>query len=190
MANFILRTRGKGKGMRTSTIDYAIRMRGAALGAALALTACVNCYADEVSTVLEDAVIQVLKRAHPDARLRADESLPSIRTFAVNQRRFTVYRLDKIGNWQAPRITTAPDRGGISLRFRVEPGPYDGPLIIPHHSTNDLHVFKQTIIVKNSTDARRHLWVEILTPRVDSPDELTRSLIDLFLNFDGYYRDH
>lgn len=135
---------------------------------------------------LREAVAQILRSEYPDASLHKDQHLGNIDTFAVNQRQFTIYRLDKVGNWQRPMEVSAPDRGGISVRFYVKQGMWTGALMVPYVGTEDLYVFKETHVVRNSHDGKWHIWAEILTPRADPPAEVMRKLVDVFDEFERY----
>ena len=114
------------------------------------------------------------------------QGVSPIRRFAANIREFVIYRLNKVGQWQKPFNVLAPNRGGISVRFYVKEGTWGGALVVPYNVTNDLHVFKETYIVKNSSDGNWHIWAEILTPKVDSPEAAKNKLVQLFNDFEKY----
>ena len=79
-----------------------------------------------------------------------------------------------------------PDRGGLSVRYCIRRGTWEGALVVPYSGTNDIHVFRETHIVKNSADGNWHLWAEILTPLVDAPEEVKNKLVQLFQNWEKY----
>ena len=166
--------------------DMMLLLRSTGIGAILLLATAAPCIADNAFPELEHAVVKVLQGAYAGAELQDDRTIPGIRSFAANMRSFTIYRTNKTGSWQAPRETMAPDRGGISVRFRVAPGAYEGAAVLPVAATNDLHLFKETHVIKNSADGDWHIWAEILTPRVDSPDDVKVALVELFSDFERF----
>ena len=136
---------------------------------------------------LEQEVVVILKTKYADAGLSKDKHLSYIRRFAANTREFVIYRLNKVGEWQKPLKVQAPNRGGISVRFYVKEGEWGGALVVPYNGTKDFHVFKETKhVVKNSSDGNWHIWAEILTPKVDSPEEAKNKLVKLFNDFEEY----
>lgn len=142
--------------------------------------------AGEPFKALEQEVVVILKTKYADAGLSNDKHLSYIRRFVANTREFVIYRLNKVGQWQKPLKVQAPNRGGISVRFYVKEGVWGGALVVPYNGTNDLHVSKETHIVKNSSDGNWHIWAEILTPKVDSPEEAKNKLVQLFNDFEKY----
>ena len=135
---------------------------------------------------LEQEVVVILKTKYAGAGLSKDKHLSYIRRFAANTREFVIYRLNKVGEWQNPLKVQAPNRGGISVRFYVKEGKWEGDLVVPYNGTKDFHVFKETHVVKNSRDGNWHIWAEILTPKVDSPEAAKNQLVKLFNNFEKY----
>jgi hypothetical protein len=147
-------------------------------------------FADEPFHSLEGEVVKILRTKYPDATLEPDKYQKSHRAFAKNMREFVVYRLDMMGEWQKPMKVQGPDRGGISVRFYVEKGQWEGQMLVPESgtitNTDDLHVFKETCIVGNSADGKWHIWAMIVTPRVDSPEAVASKLVKLFCKFEKY----
>ena len=152
----------------------------------LSVTTYTTALAGEPFTALEQEVVGILKTKYADAGLSKDTHLSYIRRFAANTREFVIYRLNKVGEWQKPFKVQAPDRGGISVRFYVKEEKWGGALVVPYNGTNDFHVFTETYIVKNSRDGHWHIWAEILTPKVDSPEDVKNKLVKLFNDFEKY----
>ena len=143
-------------------------------------------FAEEPFHALWEEVLKVLRTKYSDVTLSMDRSQPAILAFSHKMREFVIYRLNKTGDWQKPMNVQAPDRGGLSVRFYVQKGPWEGALVVPYSGTSDLYVFKETHIVKNSADGNWHIWAEVLTPKVDSPEELAGKLVKLFNDFEKY----
>lgn len=139
---------------------------------------------------LDAEVINILKTKYPDAELKNDKYQESYRLFTRNMREFVVHKLDKVGNWQNAVKEQGPDRGGISVRYSVEKGKWQGALLVPSSGvtsgTSDLHVFKESYVIGNSTDGNWHICANISTPMLDSPEAVAKSLIELFRNFEKY----
>ena len=135
---------------------------------------------------LSAEVLKILRVKFTDADLARDKNLPFMNLFTHGMREFVIYRLNKVGEWQKPVNVQGPDRGGLSVRFYVKQGKWEGALEVPYCNTHDLHVFKETLIIRNSADGNWHLWVEVLTPKADSPDEVANKLVDLFKDFEKY----
>lgn len=146
--------------------------------------------ADDPFHSLDAEVVKILRTKYPDAKLEQDKYQKSHRAFVKNMREFVVYRLDKGGDWQKPMNGQGPDRGGISVRFYVEKGQWEGQLGVldggPTVNADDLHVFKETCIVRNSADGKWHIWALIVTPKVDSPKTVANELVKLFSTFEKY----
>lgn len=141
--------------------------------------------AGECLAGLRQEVLKIIKARYPAAELTIDASGCGA-TFSQNLREFTVYRLNKTGDWQAPTASVGPDRGGLLVQFRVAPGEWQGALTTPFIGTEDLWVFRETHIVRNSVDRSRHIAALILTPRVDAPKGIENELIELFTDFDAH----
>jgi hypothetical protein len=137
---------------------------------------------------LEQEATKILRAKYPDAELTKDKDSPDLRVFAKNTRGFVITRLNKVGNWQKPMNAQGPDRGGIGVRFYIKKGKWEGALEVPYNGTSDLHVFRETHVVKNSEDGNWHLWAEILTPPVDAPEEVKNNLVRLFNDFEKYIK--
>jgi len=161
-------------------------LRSTTIAAILLFAISSTCLADEPFAGLESAVVEVLQSAYADAALQDDKVFSNTRSFTANLRSFIVYRPNKTGDWQKPREMMAPDRGGISVRFRIMQGSYEGAARLPVAATDDLYLFKETHVVKNSADGEWHIWAEILTPRVDAPVEVRFALVQLFSDFERF----
>lgn len=109
-----------------------------------------------------------------------------MRMFRHNMQEFVIYRLNKTGNWQEPITALGPDRGGLSVKFYIKKGKWEGAPLIPYIGTKDLNVFRETHVIKSSKDGQWYIWAEILTPPIDSPEGVRSSLVELFSNFDKY----
>jgi hypothetical protein len=133
---------------------------------------------------LREAALKIVQTEFPDAEFSGDRH--NYFYLGKKIRNFTVYRPDKSGNWQKGREQAAPDRGGISVRFAVQRGEWRGALVVPYTGTDDLYIFKETHVIKNSGDRTYHIWAEILTPRLDAPDEIRNKLVTLFNDFDKF----
>ena len=140
--------------------------------------------ADEPYTSLSQEALKIIKTQFPDATFTKDQM--GNQEFKAKIRSFTIYRPDKMGNWQKGHEELAPDRGGISVRFSVRKGAWSGALAVPYSGTSDLYVFKETHVIKNSPDSTYHIWAEVQTPRFDSPDEIRSKLVALFNDFEKY----
>lgn len=152
----------------------------------LSLTTHTTALAGEPFKALEQEVIRILKTKYADAGLSKNKHPPYTRQFSADTREFVIYRLDRAGEWQKPIKMPAPDRGGISVRYHVMEGKWGGARFVPHNGTKDFHVFKATYIIKNSSDGNRHIWAEILTPKMNSPEEIKNTLVKLFNDFEKY----
>lgn len=144
------------------------------------------CLADEPFAEFEQAVVDVLQTTYADAALRDDKEHSNTRSFTANMRSFTVYPQNKTGDWLEPGDMMAPDRGGISVQFKVTRGTYEGAAVVPVAATEDLYLFKRTYVIRNSADGEWHVWAEILTPREDSPYEVRVALVQLFYDFERF----
>ena len=133
---------------------------------------------------LREEAERILRERFPDAAF-TENSIGELE-YRSKCREFQIYMLYKTGEWQEAVPTIAPDRGGISVRFRVADGRWKGALAIPHSGTQDFHVFKRSLVVKNSVDGKRHIWAEVLTPKVDPPVEIKKRLLSLFHDFERY----
>jgi hypothetical protein len=146
--------------------------------------------ADEPFHALDEKVTEVLKTFYPEAVLERDSHRKTIRTFAHNMREFTIYRLNMTGDWQKPMQVMGPDRGGISVRFYIEKGKWEGQLAVPPSGvtsmSDDLHVFKETTLVGNSSDGKCHIWAQIVEPKVNAPKSVVKKLLTLFANWEKY----
>ena len=142
--------------------------------------------AEESFSRLGDGVIEILRSRYQDVQLKNDSTYPGARNFARSTRDFIIYRLNKIGNWQKPMTVRGPDRGGLVVRFRVSKGQWNGALAVPHTGTKDLHVFKETHVIRDSKNGQWHIWAQILTPKADTPDEIQAKLIQIFNEFEKY----
>jgi hypothetical protein len=149
-----------------------------------------NATADEPFHALDEKVTEVLKTIYPEAVLERNSRWKSIRTFDHNMREFTIYRLNMTGDWQKPMQVMGPDRGGISVHFYIEKGKWEGQLLVPASGvtsgSDDLHVFKETTLVGNSSDAKCYIWVQIVEPKVDAPKAVVKKLLKLFGNWEKY----
>ena len=130
--------------------------------------------------------VKILRTKFSDANFEYDQDQPSMLVFRRTMREFVIYRPDKTGNWQKPMTVQGPDRGGLSVRYYIKRGTWEGALEVPSSGTIDHHVFRETHIVKNSEDGNWHLWAEILTPLVDAPEEVKNNLVKLFNNWGKY----
>ena len=142
-------------------------------------------FADEPFQGLQREAVHILRTKYPDAEFGNDKDQPSTHIFRRNMREFVIYRLNKVGEWQKPMTVQGPDRGGLSVRFYVRKGKWEGALEAPYNGTNDLHVFRETRAVKNFEDGNWHLWAEILTPPVDAPEDVKNNLVKLFNRYSG-----
>jgi hypothetical protein len=130
--------------------------------------------------------VKILRTKYPDADFGHDKDQPYMHIFRHTMREFVIYRWNKTGNWQKPLTVQGPDRGGLSVRYYIKRGRWEGALMVPYSGTSDLHVFRETHVVKNSEDGNWHLWAEILTPPVDAPEEVKNNLVKLFHNWEKY----
>jgi hypothetical protein len=130
--------------------------------------------------------VKILRTKFSDADFEYDQDQPSPLVFRRTMREFVIYRLNKTGDWQKPMTIQGPDRGGLSVRYYIKRGTWEGALEVPSSGTIDHHVFRETHIVKNSEDGNWHLWAEILTPLVDAPEEVKNNLDKLFNNWEKY----
>jgi hypothetical protein len=153
------------------------------LGAALMAAAAVD-----APNALNDEVLRIIRTKFADAVLVPDKDYQDTLRFSHNLREFTIYRLNKTGDWQKPFASQGPDRGGLFVRFYVKKGKWEGALKIPYTGTTDLYVFQETHMVKESADGTRHIWAEILTPRVDAPDKVKDELVKVFQGFEKYQK--
>jgi|PlaIllAssembly_1097288.scaffolds.fasta_scaffold998903_1 hypothetical protein len=152
----------------------------------LSLTIAAAAFADHpVERVKRDAV-EILRTKYPDAEFVQDKHQPYVQGFSNRMREFVIYRLNKVGEWQNPRTQQGPDRGGLSVRFYIQEGRWEGALKSPHIGTQDLYVFKETHVVKESKTGKWHIWAEIVTPRVDASEEVKNRLVRLFSDFESY----
>lgn len=146
--------------------------------------------ADEPFQRLGTEVLNILKTKYPDATLEQDKYQASARIFARNMREFTIYRLNMTGDWQKPMQEIGPDRGGISVRFYIEKGKWEGQWAVPPTGvtsmSRDLHVFKETTLAGNSSDGKCHMWAQIVEPKIDAPKAVVRDLFTLFGNWQKY----
>ena len=140
--------------------------------------------ADEPYAPLREEALKIIRTEFPDAAFTKDAE--GQYEFKTKTRSFTIYRLDKTGNWQKPSEAEAPDRGGIRVRFFVSKKPWEGALVVPYSGTKDFHVFQVTHVIKNSADGKCHIWAEILTPRIDSRERVKEKLVTLFNDFEKY----
>ncbi len=158
----------------------------ALLALLLALVASGRAAPAEPTKRLDDAVAETLELRYRDVALARDPTLEGARVFTRNTRRFTVYRLNKSGDWQAPADVEGPDRGGISVRYRVSPGAWAGALVVPFNGTESLHVFEETLVVRNSGDGRWHIWAQVLLPKVEPATEIRDRLVETFNDFEAF----
>jgi hypothetical protein len=165
--------------MRTVLIVTGLIMVGTAYMPALAV---------DSPNALKDEVLRIIQTKYADAALLPDKDSQDELTFSHNLREFTIYRLNKVGDWQKPSASQGPDRGGLLVRFRVTKGKWEGALEIPHIGTDDFYVFKETLVVKESTDGKTYIWAEIVTPRVDSPEKVKDELVNVFQDFEKYLK--
>ncbi len=165
-------------------------MKAALLSIALILsvTTATAAFADEPFQGVQREAVNILRTKYPDAEFVTDKDQPSLYMFRRTMREFVIYRLNKVGDWQQPMTVQGPDRGGLSVRFYVQRGKWEGALKVPYNGTSDLHVFRETHVVKNSEDGNWHLWAEILTPAVDAPEEVKNNLVKLFNDFEKYMK--
>ena len=133
---------------------------------------------------LEQQVLEVLRSGFPEAVLEQDPIQPEHRVFASNTRTFIIYTPNTMGDWQAPNEVTAPDRGGILVRFYIKDSPWSGAAFIPYNNSTDYYVFSRTTIIRSIHSGSGHLWAQILTPRMEPPVDLERKLIRVFNGFD------
>jgi len=165
-------------------------MKPALLSIALILSVAtaMAAFADEPFQGIQREAVKILRTKYPDAEFGIDKDQSSMHMFRRNMREFVIYRLNKVGDWQKPLTVQGPDRGGLSVRFYVKRGRWEGALEVPYSGTSDFHVFRETHVVKNSEDGNWHLWAEILTPAVDTPEEMKNNLIKLFNDFEKYMK--
>jgi len=162
-------------------------MKLLATGAAILLFQATSVLADEDFAPLRQEAVKILQTRYPDAGFRTNAY--GQEEFAIKTRSFMVYRLDKIGDWQKPHEEQGPDRSGIVVRFTVEKGAWAGALSVPSSGTTittDLHIFRETLVVRNSTNKTSHVWAHILTPAVDPPSDIQQKLVALFHDFEKY----
>ena len=155
----------------------------------LVLVCCVaslSASAEESFSRLEDKVIKILESKYNGVELDQDSNYSDMTRFTRNTREFIIYRLNKVGDWQKPMTVEGPDRSGISVRFRVSRGKWNGALVVPYSGTTDLNVFKETHVIRNSQDGKWHIWAEILTPKIDPPGNVKRKLVQVFNDFEKY----
>jgi hypothetical protein len=150
--------------------------------------AAINCLtiAGEPFNDFDQKVTKILCTRFPHAELKTPKDSPETHVFTHNMRDFVIYRLNKSGEWQAPMTVQGPDRGGIAVKFRIIRGEWEGALEVPYIGTDDLNVFKENYVVKNSGNGKWYIWAEILTPKVDTSEEVKNDLIKLFNDFDKY----
>ena len=144
--------------------------------------------AGDSPSALKGEVLRIIQTKYPDAALLLDKDSQDMFLFSHNSREYTIYRLNKVGDWQKPFEIQGPDRGGLLVRFYVKKGKWEGALEIPHVGTNDLYVFRETHVVKESADGTRHIWAEIQTPRVDAPEKVKDDLVKIFQDFERYIK--
>ena len=149
----------------------------------LSLVIADNSFADAPFQDVQQEAITIIRTRYPDGEFRKDKDWPDMYVFSRNMREFVIYRLNKIGDWQKPMTVQGPDRGGLSVRFYVRKGKWEGALAIPYAGTKDLNVFRETHVVRNSKDGEWHIWAEILTPPIDAPEEVKKNLVKLFNEF-------
>ena len=137
--------------------------------------------ADEPYAPLREEALKIIRTEFPDAAFTKDAE--GQYEFKTKTRSFTIYRLDKTGNWQKPSEAEAPDRGGIRVRFFVSKKPWEGALVVPYSGTKDFHVFQVTHVIKNSADGKCHIWAEILTGFGDT------AMVQVGAPFDPIYID-
>ena len=135
------------------------------------------------NTDLRDQVLSLLRVEFPQADMQPMEDGGF--AFAHRTRTFTVYRTNKLGDWQPARENTGPDRGGFMVRFVIKPGRWEGALMVPYAGTTDLHVFLESRVIRNSADGTCYLWAEVITPPMDGRPDLRQRLVQLFNTFDG-----
>lgn len=153
----------------------------------LSMATATAAFADEPFQGIQREAVHILRTKYPDAEFVKDKDQPSMHIFRRNMREFVIYRLNKVGDWQKPMSVQGP-RGGLSVRFYVQKGKWEGALVVPYNGTSDLHVFRETHVVMNSEDGNRHLWAEIMTPSVDAPEEVKNNLVKLFTDFEKYMK--
>jgi len=130
---------------------------------------------------------RILQTSFPDAKLalgsRGDRENHA---FSTRMRKFMVYTPNRIGDWQGPFETSAPDRGGFFVSYYIEAGPWMGALAVPCVGTEDHYLFKLSHVIKESKDQKYHIHATIMTRRYDSDDKLRDALIKLFSDFDAH----
>lgn len=145
---------------------------------------CGSVGADAPLEQLKRDVTAALQKQFPNAELKGHANAARDEPwFAHKLRTFTTYSLDKAGDWQDEHKRSAPDRGGLSLQFYVEDGPWMGQLAVPCISTEDRYIFKDTHFIANTASGKMHVWAHIATPRVDAPDDALGELIRVFKVF-------
>ena len=154
--------------------------------ALLILPAAATALADEIPAGLRDDVLKIIRTRYPDAELRPAGDGREGLMFAERMRPFTIYMLDKTGNWQKPMDAQGPDRGGLFVLFSVKTGRWEGALVVPYTGTTDYHVFRETHVIKDAADGTRHIWAMILTPKVDAPEDVKNALVTVFSEFEKY----
>lgn len=146
----------------------------------------ITCLSQAAQAVDEGAlraqVEALLREKFPDAELKP---ITGGFVFAHKTRTFTIYRTNKVGDWQDPMTVTGPDRGGFMVEFTIQPGRWGGAMVVPHSGTEDLYVFRESLVVRNSKDMSCHIRAEIQNPPVDGHHDLCNRLIRLFYDFDG-----
>ncbi len=128
-------------------------------------------------------VLALLKKEFPDAQLkRSDDGKFS---FSHKTRDFTMYRSEKTGEWQKSSNEIGPDRGGFVVQFALTNRPWEGAAVVPYIETQDLYVFQESHVIKDSADEHWHIWSIILNPPVDGHEHLRAQLSAAFTTFDA-----
>ena len=96
-----------------------------------------------------------------------------------------MYRSEKTGEWQKSSNEIGPDRGGFVVQFALTNRPWEGAAVVPYIETQDLYVFQESHVIKDSADEHWHIWSIILNPPVDGHEHLRAQLSAAFTTFDA-----
>jgi hypothetical protein len=119
-----------------------------------------------------------LERLYPELRTLFLRHYPQVTShlldekihFEQDTRVFIVHESLKTGEWQDPRETRGPKRGGILCDLELREGKYNGAAVVPQ--TFDKRYFKLLVMAPYSQKHNAHLYLHLCYPSNVSDDFL------------------